>query len=492
MKRGEKRLSNAGHGRSKRANRDGGIPAVRTPLAQPTRLRASDQVDVEFDATHSTHDRYPIVPCASAPKLTSFPLPKRVVAHFRLTLWKLARYEATKQGLSRSKTQFVVRKGFRMARRFLHTASAACVLALSWASFSPTAWAYRTFADDPEIGVAARWPARSVSWDISTDSSGPVDPGMLEAASLAAFQTLSTTPCASGMPFTSAYMGRTASAAPGDGRNTIALVSSDWSARGFPSGRGATTDVQLRRYADGRVEIVEADIYLNVANYQFVSGNPSAGQLDLQAVITHEVMHLLGFLHVCEPDGDAGAPLCSASASQFMSSAVYPDYLGLSSRMLSADDAAGLCALYVPEVTCPSACDAGEVCEGGRCVQMLSEQPCVRGSCPIGVCALYGPVIGRCVAPGSVGAECMTGADCNLGICLTSSLTDGSYCSNPCTTNAECGAGDRCLPVTGRSICVPPAPASGCSIGSRCRPYGAPWGIGFVLLAMWSKRRRHA
>ena len=137
------------------------------------------------------------------------------------------------------------------------------------------------------------------------------------------------------------------------------FVTSEWTEHGLSTVAGATTDVQVARGPDGTWEIVEADIYVDWVNHPWSrSGSPG---LDGVSVLRHEIGHALGLLHPCELDPAVG-PECSDVDRE---SALYPAYSP--GGGLSADDEAGVCALY-PAMPCGSGCREGTVCEGGVCV----------------------------------------------------------------------------------------------------------------------------
>ena len=358
------------------------------------------------------------------------------------------------------------------------------LLLIACLGFAPTtAHAYRTFADDPSVGYPARWEVAPIDWYVWSDGGvdQPTSTDLREAAQRA-FASWATIDCAA----IETGPGTITSQGPvsGDGRNTIALVSHDWLARGLPGGdRGASTDIRLESRDDGTVRIVEADIYLNADSYQFVLGSPESGQLDLQAVLTHEIGHALGFLHICEDDGSGGAPACGDPSLQ--ESALYPDYLGESARTLGADDIEGACFLYPDVGGCDATCPVDTVCQAGRCVDPACGAPfcpdgCVGAGCDVGrcaadstcadgACALVGDERGYCVAEGSTGARCMRGDDCTSGLCLTSQSL-GSYCTVECVEDAECGGVQHCAEVDGRNVCAPLPAQSGCTVAPPGRP----------------------
>lgn len=106
----------------------------------------------------------------------------------------------------------------------------------------PCAHAYRTFADDPAVAFAASWGSPELPWEVS---SAELDEQRVRADTLAgaleaALRTCRSTGCA---PVLSVVGTTSEPAAPGDGRNTIGVVATDWIGRGFPSGRGLVMEI---------------------------------------------------------------------------------------------------------------------------------------------------------------------------------------------------------------------------------------------------------
>jgi hypothetical protein len=90
-------------------------------------------------------------------------------------------------------------------------------------------------------------------------------------------------------------------------------------------------------------EIFDADVEINSADYEVVPLSvvtaPTPDQVDLQAVLTHELGHFLGLAH--SPSADA---VMNASGDADIGSAV-------PKRDLRSEDVSGICAIYPPDLS---------------------------------------------------------------------------------------------------------------------------------------------
>jgi hypothetical protein len=217
-------------------------------------------------------------------------------------------------------------------------------------------------------------------------------------------------------------------------------------------------------------------------------------------VLEHEIGHVLGLLHCCEPAGAGGAPLCAA-APECATDLMYPVYSPATQQMAAGDAAAGACWLYPADACDSIVCEPGETCTMGTCglasSSCESSADCVAGQlCASGTCSLNSAAIGdpcsadrecfyglcadgHCSARCSVDIACPAGFDCVSEACATSLGEVG----DPCGTSTEC-VGNECLSgATSSPICTRRCDASTpCSLGWACatvrerpvcRPIGA-------------------
>jgi hypothetical protein len=412
----------------------------------------------------------------------------------------------------------------------------ACVSAPSRA-----ARAYRTASDSSEFEGAGRvaWRAYSVHFQLEPAAAGAIPEARLRAAVGSAMGAWNAAPCSGLMLSLDPASLEPLAAAPRDGRNTIALVSS-LPARA--SGAGDTLAFTDVRYAwestgsdAGPWEIVEADIYLDATALLATGADLDA---TLREVLGHEFGHSAGLWHACSIDASGEAPPCSDGPAQAL---MDPRYQGAVPGPRT-DDIAGVCALYPPtcltscaagqtctlagcRVACGlSACELGErceaevcvpeapACEGASCpalglagdpcagaVECVSgycdpdlgacEDRCVRGECgPRHACESRGEARVCVSDAGALGAECV---ECASGLCALRGAESG-YCTREC--DASCPDGFGCQDVDGRRVCA--RRAGGCAVAAPGSGRGVlphPLGVALMIMAFVfgrSRRRR--
>lgn len=356
----------------------------------------------------------------------------------------------------------------------------------------PEAHAYRTAADLPDIDAErVAWGSTQVSlgFDAGAFEDGSflraVDRAEAERALAASVATWNEVRCSS-FEFV-------VSTTP----DVVIRAETDWESSGYQAGAAATTDVGYR-IGTAEAFINNAELIFNVAAFARMTAP------NFEAVLTHELGHVLGLLHPCEDDctpADEGA-------------ALHPIYRP-SQVMLGSDDIDGLCFLYPAEcegpacdLTCrevdsaeasdecpwlgdPCSGEAGSLCAYGRCASdgycslscetardCSGRQACTDGLCVPERVARYGESCER--GNGCLSLLCVTVADGNGG--------EDSMCTRGCD-GIPCPGDDTCSVVDDQAVCTPLVPASGCSLG-RVTTSAPTFALGIFFLFAWIRRKR--
>lgn len=377
----------------------------------------------------------------------------------------------------------------RHAPRIAILTHSATVLAIAivLATVPSVASAYRTAEDLPELMATqpVHWMSSSVSFGIEATSASAGGSFALTESAVQFSLLAWASPSCTGVKM--AYSGAHATAAPGDGLNTIAFRSDGWTTHGLPANAMAFTDIHYTEIEPGRWIIDEADVYLNAYDFTWnaSSGDPTSSVRSVRAVVTHELGHALGILHPCETDGAGGAPICTSDAS-FALATMYPTYRGPQQQDLGADDIAAVCALYT-QAPCDPGCDVGESCVHGECVATCGssicavDETCVGGECTTGCSGVECLATGSCADAidcastevcvvqlclprgGGVGDPCLPDGSCTFGECA-----DG-YCRAPCD-GGQCIAEYSCSSAATPNVCEPSRAsfAEACVRGAEC------------------------
>jgi hypothetical protein len=232
-------------------------------------------------------------------------------------------------------------------------------------------------------GAAEHWPGPCVAITVHLDALPGVTPDQARAAALAAARAWSrpAVDC-TGLDIALSFAEGPAPRTANDGQAVIGARTDPWCTESAPARECASPSAVaatsvFARDRDGVV--MDADIQLNTVNFTWsVADQPAADteQQDLQAALTHELGHVLGFQHPCwsgfgpRANDDRGQPVpdCYDAPDDVQTSVMFPSTTpgDVSRRILSADDRRGVCATYPPPaVTCPAPPAAG-CAVGGR------------------------------------------------------------------------------------------------------------------------------
>ncbi len=171
------------------------------------------------------------------------------------------------------------------------------------------------------------WAAIEIPWIIDDAGSADVAPSAATDAARASFATWDEVPCS----YIAFRFDGAVRDAPigyvfgGPNVNTVKWLEQGW----MQSARSIA--VTLTTFDCNTGAIYDADIVLNGESFQFTTTPVDTSAADIQNTITHEVGHVLGFDHNPDPESTmyADAPLGE-----------------IRKRDLTADDQAGLCAVY--------------------------------------------------------------------------------------------------------------------------------------------------
>jgi hypothetical protein len=200
-------------------------------------------------------------------------------------------------------------------------------------------------------GVPVAWTSGRVPYALSAGASRQISLDQATRVAHLAFGAWNAAVCPDGPPNVQTYDAGPISAAAAardcglascastvhDPQHAIVFRDDGWP-HNDPANTLALTTVT---FGIDSAEIFDADIEINSAQHGLSAEEPPPpGQFDLQAILTHEAGHFYGLAHATNP-----------------SSVMYAFYQPGAIR-LTADDVAGVCALYQPLPTSDSACSS--------------------------------------------------------------------------------------------------------------------------------------
>lgn len=214
-----------------------------------------------------------------------------------------------------------------------HTASAYCRTTTATPALQPCP------ARCVTSGVPFYWPTHEVSYVLNERGFPDLDDASLRAALARSFTRWQAASCADGQtltltitqePGTTPLQAGPRSDEPND--NTISFLSGDeWQSAEYDDSAFAFT---FMWFDPRNGQIRGSDLLFNGGKGRFAvcpDGGCPPGVVDLENVATHEAGHLLGLSHSQERDTTMW---CGAEIAE------------VSKRKLSADDVAGICAIY--------------------------------------------------------------------------------------------------------------------------------------------------
>ena len=320
----------------------------------------------------------------------------------------------------------------------------------------PSAQAYVVITSP--VGSELYWTFSEIPWYLDVNGSDDVSFEKLQASLAAALDEWSTAECAT-LSFT--YMGE--ATAPVDNALYIRFQEDNFEIQ-------ALAYAAPRYTSDGKV--LYSEIVFNGMEHTWtdIAVNATGSLVDIQAVATHEIGHSLGLTHPYSRD-----------ASMFFTGG------GMDARKLGEDDKRGICYLFPSEEfisgqPCDS-CTQDAHCAVGTCVEHPWElssfcgQDCAHDSdCPVDyICTETAKGL-QCLPDhqfcgdfgGNIpfGEYCWDKTTCASGLCITPD--SNAYCSEPCSTNAQCPVGGECT----QGYCLRPAcdpmQDNGCEPGKVC------------------------
>jgi hypothetical protein len=187
------------------------------------------------------------------------------------------------------------------------------------------------------------WASRCVGFTVNDRTLGGLDPDSVEEIAKRAFGRWQASDCGDGLPpgLHVEFMGVVSCATTEynfDAGNANIIMMTDQPGGGIS---GHTFALTTTSFDPNTGELLNADIELNVRDHAFTVGD-GVVDVDLEAVLVHEVGHFLGIAH-----------------SQVVDATMFPFYEPGTTeiRSLTKDDEAAICVLYPPSPDVTPTCN---------------------------------------------------------------------------------------------------------------------------------------
>jgi uncharacterized protein (TIGR03382 family) len=230
-------------------------------------------------------------------------------------------------------------------------------------------------------GAAEHWPSACVSLTAHLDDLKGVTAAQARAAAAAAVRSWSHQSIAcTGLQIALTFEEGPGPRSENDGVAAIGAQPDQWCVAAADPNRACTSPSAVAstsvfaRDKDGVV--LDADIQLNPLTVTWSVADqpqPDTVDQDLQAALTHEIGHLLGFQHPCwsgfgprfTDDHGQPVPDCYDAPAEIKRSVMFPatEPGDVSKRILSAEDQRAVCEVY-PLAAAPAMCPAPPASSG--------------------------------------------------------------------------------------------------------------------------------
>ncbi len=218
----------------------------------------------------------------------------------------------------------------------------------------------------------------------------------------------------------------------------------------------------LSYYADGTGEAFDGDMMFN-DNFVW-SSTGAFNTYDFESVALHEAGHFLGLDHTTSTSAVMYESINAGEQKRALTSLDIDDVRTMYPGSGTAGGQGASCA--------GGGCQAGLVCRGQPAgSSKICTVDCTSGqACPTGYTCQDADTGKACLVPtgsSDLCRFCTNGSQCQNGNCVTNGKY--SWCTIPCSTAAECGAGYTCVPGPSSNVCAPSGTCAGqCTTNANC------------------------